>query len=48
MKEKYYTSYFFDLKKDVNDLKKMFVDIIQNPAMHHNIPIYNNERNDFT
>ncbi len=34
---------FFDLKKDVNDLKKMFVDIIQNPAMHHNIPIYNND-----
>jgi transcriptional regulator with PAS, ATPase and Fis domain len=34
---------FFDLKKDVNDLKKMFYDIVQNPSMGHNIPIYNND-----
>src|SRR6201998_2390206 len=34
---------FFDLKKDVNDLKKMFVDIVQNPGMSHNIPVYNND-----
>ncbi len=25
---------FFDLKKDVNELKKMFFDLLQNPAMH--------------
>jgi transcriptional regulator with PAS, ATPase and Fis domain len=34
---------FFDLKKDVNDLKKLFYDIVQNPSMGHNIPIYNND-----
>ena len=34
---------FFDLKKDVNELKKMFFDIVQNPGMGHNIPVYNND-----
>jgi transcriptional regulator with PAS, ATPase and Fis domain len=34
---------FFDLKKDVNELKKMFFDIVQNPSMAHNIPVYNND-----
>jgi transcriptional regulator with PAS, ATPase and Fis domain len=34
---------FFDLKKDVNELKKMFFDIVQNPGMAHNIPVYNND-----
>jgi len=34
---------FFDLKKDVNDMKKMFVDIIQRPPVSHGVPVYNNE-----
>jgi DNA-binding NtrC family response regulator len=33
---------FFDMKKDVNELKKMFFEILQNPAMAPGIPIYNN------
>jgi DNA-binding NtrC family response regulator len=32
---------FFDMKKDVNELKKMFFDILQNPAMAQHIPMYN-------
>ncbi len=36
---------FFDMKKDVNELKKMFFDLIQNPAMAHNIPVYNPDGN---
>ena len=32
---------FFDMKKDVTELKKMFFDIIQNPSMNHNVPVYN-------
>lgn len=32
---------FFDMKKDVNELKKMFFDILQNPALASNIPMYN-------
>ena len=35
---------FFDMKKDVNELKKMFFDIIQNPSMSHNMPMYTNEQ----
>jgi DNA-binding NtrC family response regulator len=31
---------FFDMKKDVNELKKMFFDIIQNPGMTGNIQMY--------
>ena len=34
---------FFDMKKDVNELKKMFFDLIQNPAMAQHIPVYHNE-----
>jgi transcriptional regulator with PAS, ATPase and Fis domain len=34
---------FFDMKKDVNELKKMFFDIIQNPAMASHVPVYNND-----
>ena len=34
---------FFDMKKDVNELKKMFFDILQNPAMAQHIPMYNND-----
>lgn len=33
---------FFDMKKDVNELKKMFFDILQNPSMAQHIPVYNN------
>ena len=33
---------FFDMKKDVNELKKMFFEILQNPGMTQNIPMYNN------
>ncbi|MFZ1529341.1 MAG: sigma-54 dependent transcriptional regulator [Ferruginibacter sp.] len=31
---------FFDMKKDVNELKKMFFDILQNPAMTQQAPVY--------
>jgi len=31
---------FFDMKKDVNELKKMFFDIIQNPSMAQHVPVY--------
>ncbi len=34
---------FFDLKKDVNELKKMFFDVLQNPAMAQHIPVYNGD-----
>ena len=33
---------FFDMKKDVNELKKMFFDLLQNPGMAQHIPMYNN------
>jgi len=33
---------FFDMKKDVNELKKMFFELLQNPGMGQNIPMYNN------
>ena len=32
---------FFDMKKDVNELKKMFYDLLQNPGMVQHIPMYN-------
>ena len=32
---------FFDMKKDVNELKKMFYDLLQNPGMAQHIPMYN-------
>src|SRR5207342_339015 len=31
-----------DMKKDVNELKKMFFEILQNPAIAQGIPLYNN------
>ena len=31
---------FFDMKKDVNELKKMFYDILQNPSLAKHAPIY--------
>ena len=33
---------FFDMKKDVNELKKMFFDILQNPGMAPHIAMFNN------
>ncbi|MEO6546754.1 MAG: sigma-54 dependent transcriptional regulator [Ferruginibacter sp.] len=37
---------FFDMKKDVNELKKMFFEILQNPGVAQNIPMYNNNNID--
>jgi transcriptional regulator with PAS, ATPase and Fis domain len=31
---------FFDMKKDVNELKKMFFDLLQNPNIAHQPPVY--------
>lgn len=36
---------FFDMKKDVNELKKMFFEILQNPGMAQNLPMFNNNNN---
>lgn len=36
---------FFDMKKDVNELKKMFFDILQNPSMANESPRMNTENN---
>ncbi len=34
---------FFDMKKDVNELKKMFFDLLQNPNIAQHAPVYNNQ-----
>ncbi|RYD75043.1 MAG: sigma-54-dependent Fis family transcriptional regulator [Sphingobacteriales bacterium] len=35
---------FFDMKKDVNELKKMFFDLLQNPGMaQHHAPVFSND-----
>ena len=34
---------FFDMKKDVNELKKMFFELIQNPGMGAHMPVYQQE-----
>lgn len=31
---------FFDMKKDVNELKKMFFDLLQNPNVGHRAPVF--------
>ena len=31
---------FFDMKKDVNELKKMFFDLLQNPNIAQHAPVY--------
>ncbi|MEP7143423.1 MAG: sigma-54 dependent transcriptional regulator [Ferruginibacter sp.] len=36
---------FFDMKKDVNELKKMFFEILQSPGLAQGIPMYNNNNN---
>lgn len=35
---------FFDMKKDVNELKKMIFDIMQNPSMAQHRPVYSNDQ----
>ena len=34
---------FFDMKKDVNELKKMFFDLLQNPSMAQHSGLYHND-----
>jgi transcriptional regulator with PAS, ATPase and Fis domain len=34
---------FFDMKKDVNELKKMFFDLLQNPDIARHTPVYNDQ-----
>lgn len=34
---------FFDMKKDVNELKKMFFDLLQNPAIAQQMPVYHDQ-----
>ena len=34
---------FFDMKKDVNELKKMFFDLLQNPSMSQHAPVFNQD-----
>ena len=34
---------FFDMKKDVNELKKMFFDLLQNPSIAQHAPAFNQE-----
>jgi len=34
---------FFDMKKDVNELKKMFFDILQNPGVAQHTPSFSND-----
>jgi transcriptional regulator with PAS, ATPase and Fis domain len=36
---------FFDMKKDVNELKKMFFDLLQNPSLTQHRPVYNQDSN---
>ena len=36
---------FFDMKKDVNELKKMFFDLLQNPSMAQHAPVFTSDNN---
>jgi DNA-binding NtrC family response regulator len=36
---------FFDMKKDVNELKKMFFDLVQNPGMAQHTPVFDGGMN---
>jgi transcriptional regulator with PAS, ATPase and Fis domain len=38
---------FFDMKKDVNELKKMFFDLLQNPSMAKHTPVFADEMDDY-
>ena len=37
--------HFFDMKKDVNELKKMFFDLVQNPNINQHVPVYQADNN---
>ncbi len=39
---------FFDMKKDVNELKKMFYDLVQNPSMGQHMPVYTHDGGNVT
>lgn len=39
---------FFDMKKDVNELKKMFFDLVQHPPMGQHVPVYDAEHANLT
>jgi transcriptional regulator with PAS, ATPase and Fis domain len=34
---------FFDMKKDVNELKKMFLDLLQNPSIAQHAPVFSEQ-----
>ena len=36
---------FFDMKKDVNELKKMFFDLLQNPSLAQHAPVFSQDNN---
>ncbi len=38
---------FFDMKKDVNELKKMFFDLLQNPNIPNRAPMFADELNEY-
>jgi DNA-binding NtrC family response regulator len=38
---------FFDMKKDVNELKKMFFDLVQNPNMASQMPVFQPDGNSY-
>ncbi|MBS1512941.1 MAG: sigma-54-dependent Fis family transcriptional regulator [Bacteroidetes bacterium] len=41
---------FFDMKKDVNELKKMFFDLLQNPSIagtHAGVPVYKDDLKEY-
>ncbi len=39
---------FFDMKKDVNELKKMFFDLLQNPNMATHAPVFADELKEYS
>ncbi len=39
---------FFDMKKDVNELKKMFFDLLQNPNLASHAPVYNDNIKEYS
>ena len=38
---------FFDMKKDVNELKKMFFDLLQNPSLASHVPAFTDDRKEY-
>jgi DNA-binding NtrC family response regulator len=39
---------FFDMKKDVNELKKMFYDLLQNPNMSQHAPVFADDLKEYS